>query len=405
MKTPRRLFFALCLAAFLPPGLLPAQSPPAPDFEGFAFSWYTQPGKYPPTRTRTLCCPSKDKKWKKAVWKGHPYCDFLAENVDAYTAAGRTNLSMKVTPPPSGGRAAGAEIQSAGTFGYGSFRVHMATPARSNNYLKEGTSSAFYLRVPGKGEIGVEIRSKFQGLIGYKRGVADLVVRDFSAAPPRTWRGMGVLYFDPTTGFHSFGFDWRPGRVDFYADNSRLATLVSSTFPIPAGAGNLLLSHWTGDPSWTGGPPRDKNGKYVTNYMTVDWVSWTPVFFSAEPGEISLSAGGRADLRLQAGSWFAGKPYLVLSAFSEVSNPFDLGYVKVPLSPDTFTFTLFGMANSPVFPGFMGKLSAQGTAQASVLLPPGLSPLLKYRSLRFTCVSLDPARVFVTNPVLVQLVP
>ncbi len=404
MKHPVPSLVCLLLFFPAPPRASRAQAPPPPEFEGFAFSWYTKPGKYPPSKTRTLCCPSRDKKWQKAAWKG-PYCDFLPENTDAYTAAGRTCLSLKVTPPPQGGRPAGAEVQSAGTFGYGSFRVHMATPTRGNNNLKDGTSSAFYLRVPGKGEIGLEIRSMYQGLIGYRRGVADLLVRDFTSTPPRVWRSLGVLYFDPSTGFHTFGFDRRAGRVEFYADDARLAILTSRSFPLPAGPGTLLLSHWTGDPAWTGGPPRNQKGKFITDYLTVDWVSYTPVFFAASPGEISLSSGGRADLELEAGTWFSGKPYLVLAAFSEVSNPFDLGYMLVPLSPDTFTFALFGMANSPLFPGFMGKVSGTGKARPSFLLPPGLSPLLKYRSLRFTCVSLDPSRVFTSNPVLVKLVP
>ncbi len=70
MNYPRLLVPALWLAASFLPVSLPAQAPPPPDFEGFAFSWYTQPGKYPPTRTRKLCCPSKDKKWKKVLLAG-----------------------------------------------------------------------------------------------------------------------------------------------------------------------------------------------------------------------------------------------------------------------------------------------------------------------------------------------
>ncbi len=392
---------ALCSILLSLPVSARAQSLPRPEFEGFPFSWYTQPGKYPPTSNRTLCCPSKDKRWKKVLWKGHPFCLFLAENADAFRnpSTGRTCLSLVTAPPAGAGKPSGAQVQSASSFGYGSFRVHMATPPRENNFLLEGTSSAFYLRVPGKGEIGLEIRSKFQGLIGYKRGVADLVVRDFTTTPPKVWKKAAVLFFDPSTGFHSYGFDRRKGGIDFYADSALLASLPASAFPIPSGAGNLSLSHWTGDSSWTGRSPKRKK------YFVVDWVSYTPVFFAASPREISLSKGGRSDLALEAGPRFAGSPYLVLAAVSEVSDPFDLGYIELPLSPDAFTFALFGLANSPLFPGFQGRLSSLGTARPALVLPGGLSRLLKGMELRFAALSPVATAPFVTNPVLVKLVP
>jgi hypothetical protein len=119
---------------------------------------------------------------------------------------------------------------------------------------------------------------------------------------------------------------------------------------------------------------------------------------------LSASQGGSVALALDAGPSFAGRKYVVLVSASGSAPGTPLGGVLVPLNLDAVTSLAFAYLNTPVFAGFGGWLSAQGTATATFLSPPLADPLLPGITLTFAAVTLGPID-FASNAVALQYQP
>ena len=148
------------------------------------------------------------------------------------------------------------------------------------------------------------------------------------------------LPFDPTQDFHVYGFDWYPGRCDFFIDDVLAATIKtgdlgriniggnavyrSVTLPTEATVkpSFLRLSNWTDLVSFTGVPPS------APNTFEVDWVSYTPFFFTAGATKLSVGAGGTIPFELNAGPGRAGMISLILG-----SDEWDQPGLSAALSP------------------------------------------------------------------------
>jgi hypothetical protein len=121
---------------------------------------------------------------------------------------------------------------------------------------------------------------------------------------------------------------------------------------------------------------------------------------------LSVSAGGRSDLRLDAGTAQAGSFHLVLGSFGTTPG-FSIGSVHVPLNVDQwFNLTLLAH-NTALFPSSLGVLDAAGRAQSAVVLPPNTSTSLIGRAVYHAYVVLDQALSWrmASNPVKIAFVP
>lgn len=91
-------------------------------------------------------------------------------------------------------------------------------------------------------------------------------------------------------------------------------------------------------------------------------------------GSVSLSAGGSVPLSIEVGKLAAGGDYLLLMSLSGSSPGLDWNAAgtkhHLPMNFDAFTTLGMGVANSPVCPGFVGRLDASGNASASLVVPP-----------------------------------
>ena len=66
----------------------------------------------------------------------------------------------------------------------------------------------------------------------------------------------------------------------------------------------------------------------------------------------------------------ANRWYALLGTLSGTTPGFTLGSLQVPLNWDPLTSALLGVANTPAFAGFVGKLDAKGKAVAKLTAPP-----------------------------------
>jgi tetratricopeptide (TPR) repeat protein len=122
--------------------------------------------------------------------------------------------------------------------------------------------------------------------------------------------------------------------------------------------------------------------------------------------KLSVSAGGRSDLSLDAGPGEAANLYLALGSFGTTPG-FALGGVHVPLNPDQwFQLTLLGQ-NSVLFPASRGVLDATGRAQSAVVLPPNTTSSLIGASVFHAFIVLDASINWrmASNPVKITFVP
>jgi len=118
---------------------------------------------------------------------------------------------------------------------------------------------------------------------------------------------------------------------------------------------------------------------------------------------LSAAQGGTVELALDAGPAFAGRTYVVLMSATG-SAPTPVGQVQLPLQFDAITNIGISLLNTPVFPGFLGVLSPQGTAAATFNSPPLADPGLPGLSLTLAFLTLGPID-FASNAVTVQYQP
>lgn len=91
---------------------------------------------------------------------------------------------------------------------------------------------------------------------------------------------------------------------------------------------------------------------------------------AADAGAAVASSGTLVTLRLRAGSARAGRAYLLAASASGASPGIPLGSTIVPLNYDIITQFVIDNINTPMFPGFLGTLDANGSAAGTLTLPP-----------------------------------
>ena len=412
------LAFALCLAGA---GDLPAQGN-GEIFDSFAYSWTTLPGTVPgPVAVLGFASPGGA--WKKVIWAsgpGWPLVDYLPEHLDTRTVAGRTCLSAAVVPPAGPQQAAGgAEAITTGNYGFGSYRVC----CRPTGPTPTGTGvcESFYL-ISSQLEIDIEFLSQHQGVTARRKGTMDIVVHEYRPGQVRASINtrVEITDFDPTKSFGIYGFDWLPGRVDFYVAGARVFTVRDGEvgqmkvspwqrkIMMPTAA-NLVkapfrISAWTGLVGWSGTPPAAR-----TEFL-VDWISYTPFHFTGDGGSLPIGKGGSVRFDLSGSAAHAGAPYLLLTSLADTDRGTPLpGGLTLPLDLDSATFILLGSVNTPIFAGFLGTLDSSGQAKPVFNLPGAqLPPAAVGTRFHLAPVVLDPVVLVVAalgNPAPVLLVP
>ena len=117
---------------------------------------------------------------------------------------------------------------------------------------------------------------------------------------------------------------------------------------------------------------------------------------------LSATLGGTATFALDNPS-HAGKVYVMIGTLSGTSPGFRIGTAQVPINVDSFTVLGLHLIATPIFPGFVGALDAEGCATARLVLPP--LPGLANQTMHFAFVQ-DPARWdFASNAAALRLLP
>jgi hypothetical protein len=115
-------------------------------------------------------------------------------------------------------------------------------------------------------------------------------------------------------------------------------------------------------------------------------------------------AGGTVNFTLYGYPENAGRNYLMMGSITgtDPGTPLPGGYVTLPLNWDVFTSVVISLANSSIFHNFMGTLGNDGTATATLNLPPvpGMAGVSMYYA--YAC---NNKWDFVSNPVEIYIYP
>lgn len=319
------------------------------------------------------CCDSGI--WKKVCGDNPDQCIFKYDNV--LVTGGVLSLLTLPTAPPQGG-----QIDSTQEFGFGSYRASIRASAATLPF--EGVVNGFYYYNGDHGEIDVEILSKESPHVRFT------VHKNPELDPHPQHQLLVPLCFDPTSGFHTYGFDWYSDHVAFFVDPEEnplpVAVIHQDEIAIPTLPGTLSLNNWADqgcllDPlnCFSGLPPG------LATTMDVDWVSFEPLLPKHGPVltagcspvpasgncnfSVSTLAGGSRLLTVRAGKEHAGKLYFVLGSVSGPCTPTIVKGKTLPLTLDPYFSLTFTFPNSVLLMNSLSSLDSNGNGVCTFNLP------------------------------------
>jgi beta-glucanase (GH16 family) len=155
----------------------------------------------------------------------------------------------------------GSEIQTLAAnpgYGYGRYEVCMKPSSVSGV-----VASFFWIEAPGYGPHEWDIEFLTPDFSGNKGAV------HFTVHPANETLSF-PLNFNPSSGFHRYGFTWTPGKIVFNVDGSPAQTVVNAVLNTTA-TGYIMMNSWTGNPNWGGGPP---NQNATSVYAWARFAKW-----------------------------------------------------------------------------------------------------------------------------------
>jgi beta-glucanase (GH16 family) len=153
----------------------------------------------------------------------------------------------------------GGEIQTLPTYSYGYYETRMKVASVS------GLCDSFFWIEQGYGphEIDIEFLTNESWIGSASSGQVHLTLH------PSEQAYILHLPFNPSRGFHRYGFLWRSGHLDFTVDGAVAHSFDDADLATPV-PGYIMMNTWTGAPDWGGGPP---TADATTAY---DWVKFYP---------------------------------------------------------------------------------------------------------------------------------
>ncbi|WP_138470291.1 family 16 glycosylhydrolase [Poseidonocella sp. HB161398] len=198
-----------------------------------------------------------DATWNDTAWE------------ESYVVSQSGEIILNFDSTDTGGKSyTGAEMQSLGFYGYGTYEVEMTAAGVS------GVVSAFFLYTGDYfgADTHNEIDFEFLGddttvvNINYYYGDEKLG-GDGSIQIP--------LGFDAAEGMHTYRIEWLPDSIRWYADGTLLFEITSetATVPIPDEDMKIYASIWTGSEtleSWHGEVAEDASAQAVLSSVSYD---------------------------------------------------------------------------------------------------------------------------------------
>lgn len=193
---------------------------------------------------------------------GVNYGSFVPSNVDL--SKGMLCLKLTQQQGSNGIVSVGGELQSATTYGYGTYEWVMrasstsSTPTGAGQVVSGQISSGFSFVNNSQTEIDFEIEGQRPSTIW---------MTNWQTTSRKQYSS--VFLAAPDAAFHRYKFVWAPGRIDFYLDDVLVSTHTSN---VPSAPAYIMMNHWgTNSTGWGG---RATVG--VQRYLYISSFTYTP---------------------------------------------------------------------------------------------------------------------------------
>jgi beta-glucanase (GH16 family) len=164
----------------------------------------------------------------------------------------------------------GAETQtisSGATYGYGYYEVRMKLTSVGDPVANRGVCASFFWKRKnyGKAEWDLEFLSNGKWINSENSGQ---VTMNYHTDGNKSKVHYQDLPFNPSKGFHRYGFLWQPTRLDWTVDGKIVYSYEDPG--VASEPGWIMMNSWTGNKNWGGLPPTEDA---ITIY---DWVKYYP---------------------------------------------------------------------------------------------------------------------------------
>ena len=237
------------------------------------------------------------------------------------------------------------------------------------------------------------------------------------------WRGKQLP--PPDGQWHHYGVTARDGDLDpqLYIDGV-LQAIDRSSAPLPTSASNPMDLRANSADLHIGAQVEPVFSYYAGSAFEVDDLAIYDGILSAcdiamlaaaGPGgkcltlsadscSVAAATGGTVNFVFDAGPTFSGATFAILGSASGTAPGIAVpGGMTLPLVPDFyFNYLAVRVLSSPYHSNFLGSLDSQGSAQASLTLPPlGAS----MASVHHAAVATDGTSLLLSNPVPLSIIP
>lgn len=180
-------------------------------------------------------------------------------------------LELRVTQSlgPDGAASSGGELQSRRVFGYGTYEFTMRmgstspTPDGPGRPVSGSVSAGFNFVNNSQTEIDIEFTGNDPGNVHQTTWINADPAKNPTVRESNAYSMPGLA-----EGFHTYGFAWYPGHVEWYIDGKLIAVHKKNVPTVPA---HIILNHWgTNSDGWGG------KATAGTRYMYVKRVKFTP---------------------------------------------------------------------------------------------------------------------------------
>ncbi|MFW6154518.1 MAG: family 16 glycosylhydrolase [Planctomycetota bacterium] len=164
----------------------------------------------------------------------------------------------------------GSEVQTVKDgplYGYGYYEVRMKVTDVGDPEANRGVCVSFFWKRKDyqRAEWDFEFLTNGDWIDDPDRGV---VTMNYHLDNGTSEAHYHELPFNPSKGFHRYGFLWQPNRLDWTVDGEIVYSFESPD--VASEPGYIMMNSWTGSKNWGGLPPTEDA---ITVY---DWVKFYP---------------------------------------------------------------------------------------------------------------------------------
>jgi beta-glucanase (GH16 family) len=194
---------------------------------------------------------------------------FSPDNLDF--SQGMLRIRMTQTQTSTGIASSGGEIRTKQKFGYGVYEFTMRVASTSESpdspgtVLSGGVSAGFSFINNSQTEIDIEAVGNQASDVHFTTWINPLPDK-----PPTIKQSTETSVQNPGEQFHTYGYAWYPGRVEWYIDGKLVSVHAKN---VPSAPAYIIINHWgTNNEKWGG-----KASLGIPRYTYVKSVSYSPL--------------------------------------------------------------------------------------------------------------------------------